>query len=369
MGKNNKKKRHLEQSAKTKVTTTTDNGMSGTRTKKQKATARLSNPLLEAQTRFMDRLTATERNCYFSNTLVQPERRAELWMEQADIGEALVSKYAWATPNQQALKILKYFSPLIEIGCGANAYWSRLMVQAGIDIVGYDRDPSGGGRIHKDKASTTTGFVVQKGGPEVLSEKKHATRTLFLCYPDENEGYDDRPEGNGNTTEKNPFSLGADCLEQYKGDYVIHVGELFCDPTLSLEQAPWGRSSSPEFQQSLAARFHCVLHVSLPNWLHTRDSLSVWKRSEVCTLVFAGDDNDSEDEDEEVHYRYVPVEEQLPNNVAAPCLQHLLASETQREVMLNVPGKKKESQEAQTMPDSGSRFAKKKRKEDYECPW
>lgn len=294
-------------------------------------------------------------------------------MEQADIGEKLVSKYAWATPNHQALKILKHFSPLIEIGCGANAYWSRLMVQAGIDIVGYDRDPSGGGRIHnKDNASTTTDFVVQKGGPEVLSEEKHATRTLFLCYPDENEGSDDRHEGDGNDTKQNPFSLGADCLDQYKGDYVIHVGELFSDPTLSLEQAPWGRSSSPEFQQSLAASFHCILHVGLPNWLHTRDSMSVWKRSEVCTLVFAGDDEDDADDDEEVHYRYVPLEEQLPKDVAAPCLQHLLVSETQQNDVSNMPGNQKElhtSQNVRKMPDSSLRFAKKKETEDYECPW
>jgi hypothetical protein len=49
----------------------------------------------------------------------------------------------------------------------------------------------------------------------------------------------------------------------------------------------------------LAAEFHCLLKVSLSNWLHVRDSISVWKRSETCTIVFAADDDDDEDGDGE----------------------------------------------------------------------
>ena len=33
--------------------------------------------------------------------------------------EATCNKYAWATPNAQALRILDHFSPLVEIGAGA----------------------------------------------------------------------------------------------------------------------------------------------------------------------------------------------------------------------------------------------------------
>ena len=118
--------------------------------------------------------------------------------------------------------------------------------------------------------------------------------------------------------------MGADCLDHYKGQYVIHVGELFGD-TLSMEQAPWGRSSSPDFQDRLAAEYHCVLKASLTNWLHVRDTISVWKRSETCTIVFAAEGEN--DEEEEVEYKHIPVEERLPTDLAAPCLQHILGHE------------------------------------------
>mmetsp|Transcript_25699 Transcript_25699/g.60065 ORF Transcript_25699/g.60065 Transcript_25699/m.60065 type:complete len:121 (+) Transcript_25699:633-995(+) len=111
-------------------------------------------------------------------------------------------------------------------------------------------------------------------------------------------------------------------FEQFQGDIVIHVGELLSD-TLSMDQAPWGRSSAPEFQQRLAAEYHCLLKAALPNWLHVRDTISVWKRSQTCTMIFEGDEED-EESDEEIEYKYIPPSEQLPQDVAAPCLSHLL---------------------------------------------
>jgi hypothetical protein len=61
--------------------------------------------------------------------------------------------------------------------------------------------------------------------------------------------------------------------------------------------------------------------------LHTRDTISVWKRSETCAIVFAADkEEDSPEEDEEVEYRHIPLEEQPSTNLATSCLQHLLLS-------------------------------------------
>eukprot|EP00968_Pinguiococcus_pyrenoidosus_P001684 scaffold73_cov252-Pinguiococcus_pyrenoidosus.AAC.33 len=76
-----------------------------------------------------------------------------------------------------------------------------------------------------------------------------------------------------------------------QGDYVAHVGELFGD-TLSLEHAPWGRTSGAAFQVrpprggiklelgsrhrrdlqvELLKRFHCLAKVPLRySWPHTR---------------------------------------------------------------------------------------------------
>lgn len=317
MGKKNKKRRRSE--AATACST------SGKTPKVQ-----VQNPLFNKQNEFLSRLSELERKEFFSPKLPS-ERRAELWMKQADLGEDLVNRYAWATPNETAIRILREFSPLVEIGCGSNAYWCSLLRKSGVDIIGFDTNINEGGIIQtqtqkkkKEKSQSDNNAVpkyLKQGGPEVLGSKdlKHSRRTLFLCYPDEADLEDNEAEG----IEGAPVSMGWQCLDIYEGEYIIHVGEIFLDSNYSLEQAPWGRSSSPEFQQRLASEFHCLLKVALPNWLHTRDSISVWKRSQVNTIVFAADE-DEDDEDEEVEYRHIPLDERLPENLAAPCLEHLL---------------------------------------------
>ena len=227
-----------------------------------------------------------------------------------------MNRYAWATPSPDALRIIKEFAPIVEIGCGANAYWAKQMQEEGIDVVAYDIEIDDGGKIigkgssskkHEKEQEQSSTKIARKGGPTKL--KEHRDRTLFLCYPDE--------EGEG---------MGAECLEHYLGEYVIHVGESILDSNFSMDQAPWGRSSSSDFQERLVAEYHCIIKVELPNWLHVRDTISVWKRSRTCTIVFAADsdDDDGEDEDEEIEYRYIPCNERLPINLAAPCCAHLL---------------------------------------------
>lgn len=342
--------------------------------------SKVENPLLEQQTQFLKQkgLTETERYEFFSPDITS-ERRAELWMAQADLGEDLVNRYAWATPDDTAIRILKEFSPLVEIGCGSNAYWCRILQQHGIDIIGYDVNVASGGKINGANNDTTTKTktktkkgkksndtspsFLRQGGPDVLASKEiqKSGRTLFLCYPDEDDDDDDNDadadaeinvmratrhdddeedddeeeDDEEDSPELLPSSMGWQCLHHYSGEYVIHVGETFLDATMSMEQAPWGRSSSPEFQQRLASEYHCLLKVELPNWLHTRDSLTVWKRSMISTIVFAGDDDDDDEEDdeeeqevEEVEYRHIPRDERLPVNLAAPCLAHLLPTTT-----------------------------------------
>ena len=344
----------------------------------QRKITQLNNPLLDAYINFMkQKCTSEERDNFFSNTHLDADRRGELWMEQADAGEALVNRYSWAIPDERALRILKHFSPIVEIGCGANAYWCKMATQAGIDMVGYDQHPESGGQIadnnntkkekkKKKRQRASNGdevsFQVRKGGPEVLATKELRNRTLFLCYSDEealqstpevekeeeeeeagetsgddeevededdeDDNDDDDEDDNDDDDESRMTTLGVECLKNYTGDYVIHVGELFGD-SLSLEQCPWGRSSGPEFQQYLATTFHCILKASLPNWIHVRDTISVWKRSETCSIVFAADsDEEDEEGDEEVEYKHIPVSERLPTDFAAPCVSFLLDSST-----------------------------------------
>ena len=101
------------------------------------------------------------------------------------------------------------------------------------------------------------------------------------------------------------------CLDDFIGDYVIHIGELISTGQLSSPQAPWGRTSSADFQISLMTDFHCVLVYELPAFPFSRDCITVWKRTEFVRgkesidkdLGHGGDgdinrDDESEDDEE-----------------------------------------------------------------------
>lgn len=332
-----------------------------------------NNLLLEKQRKFLSSLPESVKQNFFSNEHVSAETRAQIWSDQAELGEGLVNKYSWATPDERALNIIKYFASkcdgIVEIGCGSNAYWTNLMINLGVSVLAFDIQLLQGGKIHhkiKDDDNNDVGFeandnsdsngkkrkhssiqmngssvqieskrfdnglVIYKGGPEVLSQnskfKDIHNRVLFLCYPDEDvfedehnqyDNEDDDYEANSTSIS----SMGAACLEHYMGDTIIHVGELFGD-TLSMDHAPWGRSSSAEFQQRLFSEYHCILRAKLTNWLHVRDTISVWKRSQCCSIVFQAEDEG--DENEESEYKYIPENEVIQTDVAAPCAQHLL---------------------------------------------
>ena len=180
--------------------------------------------------------------------------RTKEWNQLDKLWDKLKEKYAWAIPDVRTLNILREFSPLIEIG-GGKGYWAKLLQDKGCDIVVYDKylPPL-------SKCWTK----VEQGGPEKLLIKTNKNRNLFLCYPDEQE------------------SQAIVCLENFQGDYIIHIGELMTTGTLGGGgQAPYGRTSSSEFQVTLSQSFHCLLvcnlEISLP---FGKDCISVWKRTQ-----------------------------------------------------------------------------------------
>ena len=180
------------------------------------------------------------------------EERASNWVRLDVVGQALSMKYAWAVPDNRALKILEAFSPLVEIG-GGSGYWCRLLRERGVDILSFDR-----------KVNPRTWWTyVGQGGPNMLENRRvAANRNLFLCYPDDS----------------NPLSIK--CLERFTGEYIIHVGELISTGTLSgYPQAPFGRTSCSEFSVMLQEHFHCLLVADLPRLPFSKDCISVWKRT------------------------------------------------------------------------------------------
>ena len=368
MGKN-KKKRHRAETANQQFTAT------------PKPKAFRSNPLETAQQSFLKSLSTETRSHFFSNKHVTPQQRAKIWEDQADLGEKLVNKYAWATPDTRLLKVFQHFAPIVEMGCGSNAYWAKWMhAEGGVDVIAFDASLEMGGKINigtvgkkknkkcVEEGSNTDGLIIRQGGPSALSTHQdvaNSRRTLFLCYPDEEEyqesSSDEESSYDHDINNNKPKSMAAACLEHFTGSTIIHVGELYGD-TLGLDQSPWGRSSSCEFQERLAAEYHCLLKMKLQNnWLHVRDTLSVWKRTETCAMMY---ENDSEEEDgsvEEDTYKYIPPNEKFPMDIAAPCLAHLLET-PEFHAKLNVSEK-----ELKPIDSELKKVRKKKHKNDNAC--
>ena len=233
----------------------------------------------------------------FSSFYVVPEEeRLEAWPRVDVIGSALTDKYSWAVPDLKAIKVIAFFSPLIEIGAG-NGYWAKLLSDNGVTIRAFDR-----------KVPKKCWSAVQKGGPEKLLEDDRDSN-LLLCYPDEG------------------TSMGVKCIENFTGEYILHIGELISTPgtgTLSEPQKPWGRTSNSEMQVELMINFHCVLSLELQGYPHAKDHLTVWKRTE---FVPGKEDYEQEEEaGEEVSYGWaaIPASERLPTTLAAPKYEFLL---------------------------------------------
>jgi len=137
-----------------------------------------------------------------------------------------------------------------------------------------------------------------------------------LCYPDESS------------------SLSLDCLKNFQGTFIIHVGELIHTGTVTASiQSPWGRTTSSDFQVNLSSKFHCLLQARIPSFPFSNDYITVWKRTRVveadgteCSNARAAkifEDAENGEEEEEESWKDIPAEERLPD-VCAPCLKHLM---------------------------------------------
>jgi hypothetical protein len=130
--KNKNKRQQKEAPASDTIAATATTTRGHEDSKGSKRRKRKDNPLLKQQQAFLNTLQKVERDSFFSNAAVDPERRAALWMEQADLGEELVNKCSWATPDERAFSVLRHLIPSSR--CGSNAYWCRQMIAEGIDI-------------------------------------------------------------------------------------------------------------------------------------------------------------------------------------------------------------------------------------------
>lgn len=164
------------------------------------------------------------------------ERRGDLFEMEDDAAQ---SGFAWAIPDNRALRICEAFAPLIEIGCGAG-YWARLLRERGVEIAAFDRDVGADTRAAGDVGAQPW-TRVEKGGPEQLRKRRFRDSTLVLCFPDDLDFREDDGE--------QPLPLSLACLQAFAGDTIIHIGELF------------GTQSPPA--RSLALHGHTVTRATL----------------------------------------------------------------------------------------------------------
>eukprot|EP01083_Nonionella_stella_P077180 210603_1 len=212
------------------------------------------------------------------------QRRSELF-DCLDPDPA--ERFSWAVPDERALRICAEFSPIVEVGAG-RGYWGKLLLDRGVDYVGFDH-------VLPDPEDEIQNWCdIQKGSEEVLESTEHQNRTLFLCYPDDFEHSEE--------------SLGLKCLEVFKGDTVIIVGEMLGETVL---QNPWGKTVSSECQEELNANFHKILQVPLPSWQCSQDSLTVWKRTTYTQV-------------DDMHFRHVAPEETIRPVLCCERTRHLI---------------------------------------------
>lgn len=175
------------------------------------------------------------------------DRFIELWKKKL-LRDDLVLKYSWAVPNKKALLEISKYSPLIEIGA-RTGYWAMLLANLGADIICFDNKlPSQDENINN--SSKVQYFSINKGSATIL--KNYLERNLFLCWI------------------PHLSSLGSECLNYFKGKYLIYVGE-------------WvgGCNATKGFFKELEKRFIVVETMKIPQWYGVRDFLTVLKNKQV----------------------------------------------------------------------------------------
>lgn len=183
-------------------------------------------------------------NPYLDEFRSLDHRRWQTYLER----EKLVTKYAWAVPNEEVLQEIAQYSPLIEIGAGTG-YWSRLLEDRGADIVAFDTKPPTplpDGTSNNRYCKPFTYFEVRLGGHEQVS--KFPTRTLFLCWP----------------VMDNMSSLA---LSTYQGKYVLYIGE-----------GNGGCTGNDNFHMQLRHHWVETKYVPIPQWSGIYDRLYVYRR-------------------------------------------------------------------------------------------
>ena len=148
-------------------------------------------------------------------------------------------KYAFAVPDENAIKTIAKYSPIIELGAG-NGYWAWLLQQQGVNIKPYDN--------YSWNQFKTPYTVIEKGNENILlSQPRHIN--LMLCWPDYAE----------------PFAFN--CAVNFQGKYIIYIGE-----------GSGGCTGDDSFHNYLSEYFHLKEKVYIPQWWGLHDDVYIYER-------------------------------------------------------------------------------------------
>ncbi len=165
--------------------------------------------------------------------------------------QALVRRYSWAVPNDEALAAIAQFAPVVEVAAGSG-YWAALLKARGVDIIAYDGAPMEmGGSVYTIPG---TSWTEVKQGDEKVGQN-HPDRSLMLCWP----------------PQANPMAL--DAVNAYTGNCVIYIGE-----------ARGGKTGDDAFQDLLENDWKKVRHVELFNWHTSSDGVHIYKRKKELPI-------------------------------------------------------------------------------------
>eukprot|EP00929_Paragymnodinium_shiwhaense_P080631 TRINITY_DN42063_c0_g1_i1.p1 TRINITY_DN42063_c0_g1~~TRINITY_DN42063_c0_g1_i1.p1 ORF type:complete len:377 (-),score=96.56 TRINITY_DN42063_c0_g1_i1:529-1659(-) len=187
------------------------------------------------------------------------------------IVEPLQRAFACGLPGETALDCLAKHAEasggIVELGAGSG-YWAKLLRERGVDVVAFDSKPPGvgaGNDLFVKSFST-----VQLATKEAIAAAAVSRRMLLLVWPF-NEAKERQTADGGNCWD-------ACALHNFTGDVVAHVGDLRKTCGSGDSGVPWCVTTSDDFQRLLRQEFCLEDEVTLPNFLHYQDTLTVWRR-------------------------------------------------------------------------------------------